>query len=398
MIRRFGAAFLALGVVAAAWLIGSTALWVLGLGLVLAYGAARLWATLVERSLSVERAPLASAPVEGGVLRLEARVRGHRWLASRIEWRDRIGMFGEQAAPVTRGGRVRLVLEAAPRGRYVLGPGRLLADDPLGLIRVAVPAPTEASVLVRPRVPELGTLFTDQGTWSDGGRRANARRPSGLEPHGVRDYVEGEPLRAVHWPTSARRGELMVRELEDAPRDSVAVVLDVDAASQAGPRGDSSLDEAVRAAAGLLRAYAARSRRALLVIGARSPLTMRVHALGRDWQEALDALAAVEPVEGAPLAQLLTARAATASVPELVVVTARPAIVANPLVARATSGRTSALVFVDAATYAGRSPSDPSATLTRLAGAGVQIAVVRRGDSLPAALGTLRTKVTAASG
>ena len=42
----------------------------------------------------------------------------------------------------------------------------------------------------------------------------------------------------------------MVRELEDAPRDSVAVLLDVERSSIAGPPGDSSLDDAVRAAAG----------------------------------------------------------------------------------------------------------------------------------------------------
>ena len=118
------------------------------------------------------------------------------------------------------------------------------------------------------------------------------RRPSGLEPHGVREYVEGEPLRAVHWPTSARRGELMVRDLEDAPRDSVAVVLDVEASSVAGPRGDSSLDDAVRAAAGIVRAHAARSRRALLVVGSPQPGVHRVESLGRDWDDALDALAA----------------------------------------------------------------------------------------------------------
>ena len=124
------------------------------------------------------------------------------------------------------------------------------------------------------------------------------RRPSGLELHGVREYIEGEPLRAVHWPTSARRGELMVRELEDAPRDSVAIVLDVDARSVAGVAGRSSLDDAVRAVAGLVARPAGRSRRALLVVGSPQPGIHRVQSLGRDWDAALDALAAVEPARG----------------------------------------------------------------------------------------------------
>ena len=362
------------------------------LGLVLAFAASDLWALAVRRKLTVERLPLAATPIEGEPLTLEARVRGRRLLAARAEWREQVGPLGERVARVPRRGRLHLVLDEVPRGRYALGPGSLVVDDPLGLARVAVAVPSAASIVVRPRVPELPTLFTDTGSWSDGGRRAGVRRQSGLEPHGVRDYVEGEPLRAVHWPTSARRGALMVRELEDAPRDSVAIVLDTHAASQAGRRGDSSLDESVRVAAGLLRAYAARARRSLLVVAATPPVTLRVHALGRDWDEALDALASVEPADEAPLAQQLSPRATPGTVPDVVVVTSRPAVVADALVARAAGGRSSALVHVDASTYGGPISGSPAPTLARLAVAGVALAVVRRGDSLPEALGALRRR------
>ncbi len=387
-----GAGLLAVGVVAAAWLVGSTALAVLGFGLCLAVLLARVWGWLVSRGLSVERRPLTVAPIEGESLRLEADVHGRRWLASRLEWHEGVGELGMRGVSVPRDGRARVVVDAVPRGRYVLGPGRLVADDPLGLRRVELAVESQATVLVRPRVPELRTLFTDTGAWNDGGRRAHVRRPSGLEPHGVRDYVEGEPLRAVHWPTSARRGELMVRELEDAPRDSVAIVLDVDAATHVGPPGGSSLDDAVRAAAGLVRAYAARSRRAVLVIGTPAPDLHRVRSLGRDWETALDALAAVQATPGAPLASLVAPRGPAGAVPELVVVTPRPEAVVTALVARASLGRSSALVALDTPTYAERPPSASSPTLMRLVGAGVAIAVLRRGVPLGEALGALRVR------
>jgi uncharacterized protein (DUF58 family) len=184
----------------------------------------------------------------------------------------------------------------------------------------------------------------------------------------------------------------LVRELEDAPRDSVAVVLDVDARSVVGKAGDSSLDEAVRVTAGLTRAHAGRSRRALLVIAAPRPDILRVQSLGPDWEAALDALAAVEPAENAPLRTMVGPRGALAAVPELVVVTARPEAVEDALLARRAIGRPCALVFVDPQTYAGRGPSDPSRTLLRLAGAGVAVAVVRHGDRLEEALGSLRVR------
>ena len=392
MSRLRGTGALAACVLAGAWLVGSTTLAVLGVGLALAAVSARVWRRRVARGLSVERRPPETAPVEGETLVLEADVHGRRGLVGRLVWRDHVGALGRREAPVGADGRAALVLHDVPRGRYRLDPGVLVASDPLGLDRVEIAADRASVMTVRPLVPELRTLFTDTGTWGDGGRRALVRRPSGLEPHGVREYLEGEPLRAVHWPTSARRGELMVRELEDAPRENVAVVLDVDAGSVAGPPGASSLDEAVRAAAGLVRAHALRSRHVLLVIGAPEPVVLRVRSMGRDWELALDALAAAEPSRETSLSELLAPRGVVGAVPELAVVTGRPERVVDALVTRLAAGRSSALVAVDAPTYAGRPPARSSPALLRLAGAGVAIAVVRRGTPIVEALGALRVR------
>ena len=387
-----GVGTLAIAVVVAAWAVGATALAILGFGLALAAILAKTWTHLVARGLSIERLPSIAPTVEGKPLRLEVVLRGRPWLASRIDLRDRIGPLGERRVALARDGSAHVVVERAPRGRYALGPGTLLVDDPLGLSRLEVPVPAAGAVLVRPRVPELGLLFSDAGSRGDGGRRQPVRRPSGLEPHGVREYVEGEPLRAVHWPTSARRGQLMVRELEDAPRDSVAVLLDVERSSIAGPPGDSSLDDAVRAAAGLVRAHAARSRGAVLVIGTPAPDIHRVRTLGAEWERALDALAGVEGADGTPLASLVAPRGVLATVAELVVVTARPEHVADALVARAAGGRIPALVAVDAPTYAGRAATGSTTALLRLAAAGAPVAVLRHGVRLEDSLAGLEER------
>ena len=387
-----GVGTLAIAVVVAAWAVGATALAILGLGLALAAILAKGWTWAVGRSLFVERLPSIAPTVEGEPLGLEVVLHGRSWLASGIELHDRVGPLGVQRIALARNGSAEVVVERAPRGRYALGPGTLLVDDPLGLSRLELPVPAGGAVLVRPRVPELGPLFSDAGSRGDGGRRQPVRRPSGLEPHGVREYVEGEPLRAVHWPTSARRGQLMVRELEDAPRDSVAVLLDVERSSIVGPPGDSSLDDAVRAAAGLVRAHAVRSRGAVLVIGTPAPDLHRVRTLGAEWERALDALAGVEGADGTPLASLVAPRGVLATVAELVVVTARPEQVADALVARAAGGRIPALVAVDAPTYADRPPSGSTTALLRLAGAGAPVAVLRHGVPLEDSLAGLQER------
>ena len=387
-----GVGTLAIVVVVAAWSVGATALAILGFGLALAALLAKAWTRTVARSLSVERLPSIAPTIEGEPLGLEVVLRGRPWLASRIELRDRIGPLGERRVALARNGSAQVVVDRAPRGRYALGPGMLLVDDPLGLSRLELPVPAAGAVLVRPRVPQLGLLFSDAGSRGDGGRRQPVRRPSGLEPHGVREYVEGEPLRAVHWASSARRGQLMVRELEDAPRDSVAVLLDVERSSIAGPPGDSSLDDAVRAAAGLVRAHAARSRGAVLVIGTPAPEIHRVRTLGAEWERALDALAGVEGADGTPLASLVAPRGELATVAELVVVTARPEHVVDALVARAAGGRMPALVAVDAPTYAGRPATRSTTALLRLAVAGAPVAVLRHGVPLEDCLAGLEER------
>jgi uncharacterized protein (DUF58 family) len=95
----------------------------------------------------------------------------------------------------------------------------------------------------------------------------------------------------VHWRTTARRGELMVKELEDMPHDEVAVLLDADGRAVVG----QSFDVQVRAAGSILRANALRGRRSLLSITSSPPETCQVGSIDGEWRTALELLAAAEP-------------------------------------------------------------------------------------------------------
>src|SRR5207237_839309 len=83
-------------------------------------------------------------------------------------------------------------------------------------------------------VVELERLFSEAGRFARDGSRLLLRRPAGFDLHSVREYEQGESLRKVHWRSTAKRGQLMVKELEDSPRDEVAVVLDADPAAVVG--------------------------------------------------------------------------------------------------------------------------------------------------------------------
>jgi hypothetical protein len=183
----------------------------------------------------------------------------------------------------------------------------------------------------------------------------------------------------------------MVKELEDSPRDEVAVLLDGDAAAVAGPAPDSSFDAAVRAAGSILREQLRRGRRCILALNTAGRETQGVSADGPEWQRALELLAAAEPDARTPAAALLDSGVGPAArALELVVVTSRVERgLVDRLLERALSRRPVALVHVDAASYAER-PSRRDADLLRLQAAGVPVAVVRRGEDLAAALGGAR--------
>ncbi len=383
--RASGAA-LAIGAAAllCSWLFGSVVLAPVGLGLLAAGLGARAWRRAAGSSIVLERRIAASRLIEGDTLEVELGLSGglSAWVRAVAE--EHVGGVGAVVVPLRRG-RGMVCWPNVPRGRHAIGPAHVALEDPLGLERAEASAPAREIVLVHPRVVALEALFTDTGRDGFDGRRGALRRLAGVDLHSVRDYQEGEPLRLVHWPTTARRGALTVLEMRDAPRDETVVALDRDPAGDVGPRGSSSFDEAVRAAASLVHACAARGRRVALVGAAGPSEVLRVGALDDSWHAALDALAAVEPDPRHTLATLLAdPRLAAARVPELIVISCRPEAIDAAL---RDARRAGGVVFVDAPTYTGAPPSPPAPALLRLAAAGVPVAVVRSGDDLQAVLG-----------
>ena len=284
--------------------------------------------------------------------RSAARHRRHL-LGGSILLHQRLGPL-EQTVRMHRA-RTVIVFSTLPRGRHRLEPLDVALTDPLGLARVEQQVDEAASVLIRPRIPTLTSIFSAHGARDAGAARSRLRRPTGFEIHAVRDYTPGEPLRAVHWPSTARRGRLMVKELDDAPRDDLAIVLDQDPDGVAGPVGQSSFDAAVRAAGALALAHVLWNRRVVLVGTAAETEDVRIRAAGHDWELALDALATVEPVEGARVDRALRSpSAAITRAREIVVVTGRPDRAVEPLLELRRGGRSVSLVIMASETYAGR--------------------------------------------
>jgi uncharacterized protein (DUF58 family) len=371
-----------------AWAFGSKILYPVALGLPVAVLLAWLWTAFANRPLQLRRTLPAGERLEGEDVEIQVDLASERrLLPARWTLLERISKLGQQATTLGADGRGRYVLERLPRGRYTFEDSMAVIEDPLGLERVEQPLTAPAALLVYPRLVELERLFSESGTRSHDGRRLLLRRPSGFDLHSVREYEHGDSLRKVHWRTTARRAQLMVKELEDAPRDEVAVVLDADPDAVVG----ESFDVQVRAAGSLLLAHVRRGRRALLVISGSRQDQQGVRSPEGDWRQALDLLAAADPEPGPSLAALLADEGSAAGrALELAVVTASlPPRLVERLVARALASGNVSLVLVDAASFAG-APPRPWPELLRLQAVGVAVAVLREGDDLAERLGAPR--------
>jgi uncharacterized protein (DUF58 family) len=389
-LTRRGWSTLLLGVATyvVAWLFGAKALYPFATGLALAPIAARAWVGLAAGPIRLTRRAGKGALLEGEDVWVSLSAQPESNVpAPGLTVTERLARFGDQVTTLSRAGgfyRGTYVLERVPRGRYEVEPARAAIDDPFGLARAEVELDARGSLLVYPRIVSLDRLFSESGAHAQDGRRLLLRRPSGFDLHSVREYERGESLRKVHWKTTARRGQLMVKELEDAPRDEIAVILDADSSAVVG----DSFDVQVRAAGSILRAHAAHGRQAVLAVNSAQRAVARVSSLEGDWLGAMGVLAAAEADGTRPVVELLQRESGPASRAfETVVVTARlSGALATKLVQRALSGQGVSVVWIDAASFAGRTaPVEPE--LLRVQAAGVAVAVVRSGDSLAAVLG-----------
>ena len=369
---------------------GSRPLGVVGVGFLLAWGVTWLWTWLAERPVALALDVRPDSAREGDRVSLAAEVRRtSRVPLGSVTVDLALGRLGRRSQGLRGHGRgltTRIDLGPLPRGVYVIDDAKVVVGDLLGLTSLTPPVAFEKTTLVvRPRLVALDGLFCDAGVVGGDGRRLLLRRAAGFDFHSVREYEQGESLRRVHWPTSARRGQLMVKELEDTSHDGVVVVLDCEAAGAVGTPPDSSFDTAVRAAGSVLQTHATRGRVATLVSTGRGCTAIQVRTAHAELGGAVTALAAAIADAPCGLARALRELPARGAGGELTIVTATrdPAAFAGVLALAAR--RPVSLVWVDAASFAAR-PTRAEPGILRLAAHGIPTAVVRRGDDLAAAL------------
>ncbi|MFI1012358.1 DUF58 domain-containing protein [Streptomyces sp. NPDC020965] len=138
------------------------------------------------------------------------------------------------------------------RGRYPLGPLQLRLSDPFGMCELTRSFSAFDTLTVIPRTESLPPvrLVGETSGYGDGRQRSLAL--AGDDDVIPRAYRHGDDLRRVHWRSTARYGELMVRREEQPQRARCTVLLDTRAIAYQGVGPDSAFEWAVSGAASSL--------------------------------------------------------------------------------------------------------------------------------------------------
>jgi uncharacterized protein (DUF58 family) len=137
------------------------------------------------------------------------------------------------------------------RGRYRIGPLSVRLTDPFGLCELARSFASSDELVVTPVVTQLPAVRLG-GDWTGGGEAASRSvAVSGTDDAATREYRYGDDLRKVHWKSTARTGELMVRREEQPFQSRATLLLDGREDAHRGDGPGSSFEWAVSAVASI---------------------------------------------------------------------------------------------------------------------------------------------------
>jgi len=281
------------------------------------------------------------------------------------------------------------------RGLFDWGPLRVTASDPFGLFRRVRLVGGQQQILVYPPVVDLPHFQAPPANLPGEGRFR--RRTHYVTPNasGVREYAPGDAFNRIHWKSTARTGEMMVKTFELDPASDIWIVIDLERRVNAGREDDSTEEYGVRIAASIARHYVVGNRPVGLMTFGRDLSVLEPERGQQQLTRILESLATANAVGDAPLGNLLMeeqrrfGRHTT-----LVVITSSTDDSWLTAVQSLTQrGVRAAVVLIDPSTFG--DTRSPLLLFGQLTASDILTYVVRRGDDLGLALSPTSSGVNA---
>jgi uncharacterized protein (DUF58 family) len=304
-------------------------------------------------------------------------------------------LLAEDVTPYSLGSRPRFVLDeiepggsrelsyqirSDTRGKFTIGPLRVRVADAFGLVEISRSFSTTSTLVVTPKIYPLPRAAAPSSWLGEGDGGMRTISAIGEDDAAPRAYQNGDALRRVHWRSTARYGELMVRREEHQWRNSASVFLDTRRLAHVGTGSAATFEFAVSAAASIGAHLTGEGFRARLITEAGE-----IAPRGTFQDTLLDMLAVITPSREVSLAS--GAAALTHAGGQLIAVLGRLSAEDAKMLAASRRGNAPAMALMTAAwSWASDAvPEETARTAEILAAAGWHVAVVTASTPLAAA-------------
>ncbi|MCC7089750.1 MAG: DUF58 domain-containing protein [Chloroflexi bacterium] len=277
------------------------------------------------------------------------------------------------------------------RGLFDWGPLRLTATDPFGLFRRVREVGGQQQILVYPAVVDLPHFQAPPANLPGEGRFRKRTHYITPNASGIREYAPGDAFNRIHWRSTARTGELMVKTFELDPASDIWVILDLERRVNAGREEESTEEYGVRIAASVARHYIVNNRPVGLMTFGRDLRVLEPERGQQQLTRILETLAMAYAVGDAPLGNLLMEeqRRFGRHTTLVVITSATDDHWLTAIQSLTQRGVRAAVVLLDPSTFG--SDRSPLLLYGQLTASDIMTYVVRKGDDLGLALSPTAT-------
>jgi uncharacterized protein (DUF58 family) len=227
---------------------------------------AYFWAKANSRNLEVTTERLMDRLQEGQEFQERITVKNLSWFTKLwLEVEDPSDMPGHNPSRIiTLGPRESQTWKTSTlcqrRGLFSIGPVRITTGDPFGFFRRVTTYGRPQNILVYPRATELPNFYVPPANLPGEGRFRKRTHYVTPNASGVRNYEPGDSFNRIHWPSTARTNQLMVKLFELDPASDIWIILDLERSSHVGEGEDGTEEYAVKIAASIARFFLVANR------------------------------------------------------------------------------------------------------------------------------------------
>lgn len=199
----------------------------------------------------------------------------------------------------------RTATNCTRRGLFSVGPVRITTGDPFGFFRRSNAYGRPQNVLVYPRATELPNFYVPPAHLPGEGRFRKRTHYVTPNASGVRPYEWGDSFNRIHWPTTARTNQLMVKLFELDPASDIWIILDLDKSVHVGEGDDGTEEHSVRIAASIARFFLLANRSVGFISFGRRLFVEEAERGAQHYTRILEALALASAEGDVPIGTLV---------------------------------------------------------------------------------------------